>query len=80
LALYQSSWKRSELEKTQIESLQRNVDVAQKLFKLGSNYNYLNVISAQRSLLQAQLSQISDDFNKMQAVVNLYYALGGGSK
>jgi NodT family efflux transporter outer membrane factor (OMF) lipoprotein len=80
LALYQSSWKRSELEKTQIESLQRNVDVAQKLFKMGSNYNYLNVISAQRSLLQAQLSQISDDFNKMQAVVNLYYALGGGSK
>jgi outer membrane protein TolC len=68
------------LEKTQIESLQRNVDVAQKLFKMGSNYNYLNVISAQRSLLQAQLSQISDDFNKMQAVVNLYYALGGGSK
>jgi len=80
LALYQSSQKRSELEKTQIESLQRNVDVAQKLFKMGSNYNYLNVISAQRSLLQAQLSQISDDFNKMQAVVNLYYALGGGSK
>lgn len=80
LALYQSSKKRSELEKTQIESLQRNVDVAQKLFKMGSNYNYLNVISAQRSLLQAQLSQISDDFNKMQAVVNLYYALGGGSK
>lgn len=80
LALYQSSQKRSSLEKTQIESLQRNVDVAQKLFKMGSNYNYLNVITAQRSLLQAQLSQISDDFNKMQAVVNLYYALGGGAK
>ena len=79
LALYNSSEQRSSLEKVQIESLQRNVEVAEKLFKMG-NYNYLNVITAQQSLLQVQLTQISDDFNKMQAVVNLYYALGGGSK
>ena len=80
LTLYQSSSKRSELEAVQIESLQRNVEVAEKLFKAKSDYNYLNVISAQQSLLQAQLSKVADDFNKMQAVVNLYYALGGGSK
>ena len=80
LTLYQSSSKRSELEAVQIESLLRNVEVAEKLFKAKSDYNYLNVISAQQSLLQAQLSKVADDFNKMQAVVNLYYALGGGSK
>ena len=80
LSLYNSSQKRSELQKVQIESLQRNVEVVEKLFKANSNYNYLNVINAQQSLLQAQLSKIADDFKKMQAVVNLYYALGGGSK
>ena len=79
LMLYQTSNERSDLMKTQIESLQRNVDVAQKMFKMSSNYNYLNIISAQQSLLHAQLSQISTDFYKMQAVVNLYYALGGGN-
>ena len=36
------------------------------------------VITAQQSLLNAQLDKVQDDFYKMQAVVNLYYALGGG--
>lgn len=80
LALYQSSQKRSLLEQTQIESLERNVEVAEKMFKMSLNGNYLNVISAQQALLRAQLSKVADDFNKMQAVVNLYYALGGGDK
>ncbi len=39
---------------------------------------YLEVISAQQALLSSQLTKVADDFNKMQAVVNLYYALGGG--
>ena len=40
--------------------------------------SYLEVLTAQKSLLGAQLSKVSDDFYRMQAVVNLYYALGGG--
>ena len=79
LALYETSEKRSQLEAEPVAALESNVDVAQKLFKTSANYNYLNVISAQSSLLQAQLSKVADDFKKMQAVVNLYYALGGGS-
>ena len=43
-----------------------------------SGSTYLEVITAQQSLLNAELSKIVDDFYKMQAVVNLYYALGGG--
>ena len=39
---------------------------------------YLEVITAQQALLASQLQKIANDFNKMQAVVNLYYALGGG--
>ena len=41
---------------------------------------YLEVITAQSSLLNAEISKVSDDFSKMQAVVNLYQALGGGAR
>ena len=43
-----------------------------------SGSTYLEVIQAQSSLLSTQLSKVADDFYKMQAVVNLYQALGGG--
>jgi outer membrane protein TolC len=45
-----------------------------------SRSTYLEVITAEQSLLNAQLSKVADDFYKMQAVVNLYQALGGGTK
>ena len=59
--------------------LKKNVEHTQLLFK-SSGSSYLEVITAQQSLLNAQLSKITDDFHKMQAVVNLYQALGGGAK
>ena len=77
LILYQSSSEKSDLEAKQVNSLMKNVDYTRNLFKLGSS-TYLEVITAQQSLLNAQLSKVSNDFSKMQAVVNLYYALGGG--
>ena len=43
-----------------------------------SGASYLEVISAQSNLLNAQLSKVADEFYKMQAVVSLYSALGGG--
>ena len=78
LVLYNSSDEKSKLEAKQVESLQKNVEYAKLLFSQGQGTTYLEVISAQQSLLNAQLSKIADDFYKMQAVVNLYYALGGG--
>lgn len=77
LVLYNSSAEKSRLEAKQVESLEKNVKYTQMLFSDGSS-TYLEVISAQQSLLNAQLSKAEDDFYKMQAVVNLYYALGGG--
>jgi len=44
------------------------------------NTSYLEVITAQSNLLNAEIAKVPDDFNKMQAVVNLYQALGGGAK
>ena len=77
LVLYNSSDEKSELEQKQIESLTKNVEYTKDLFSMGSS-TYLEVITAQQSLLNAELSKVQDDFYKMQAVVNLYYALGGG--
>ena len=77
LVLYNSSDEKSKLEQKQIESLTKNVEYTKDLFSMGSS-TYLEVITAQQSLLNAELAKVQDDFYKMQAVVNLYYALGGG--
>ena len=47
------------------------------LFQAGKA-TYLEIITAQQSLLSAQLNEVSDTFQRMQAVINLYCALGGG--
>ena len=36
------------------------------------------MLTAQQSLLSSQLTQISDRFDEIQGIVNLYQALGGG--
>ena len=77
LVLYNSSEEKSQLEAKQVESLKKNVEYTKLLFNDGSS-TYLEVITAQQSLLNAELAKVADDFYKMQAVVNLYYALGGG--
>ena len=80
LALYEASEAKIKAETLQIESLEKNVEIVETLFKTGKTSSYLEVITAQQALLQAQLSQIRDRFSKMQAVVNLYNALGGGAQ
>ena len=79
LVAYNSSEEKSRLEAKQVETLQKNVEHTRMLFK-NSGSSYLEVIAAQQSLLNAQLSKVADDFYKMQAVVSLYSALGGGGK
>ena len=69
----------SKLEAQRIEVLTKNVEDTKALYK-SSGSSYLEVLTAQTQLLSAQLNQVTDDFNKMQAVVSLYTALGGGGK
>lgn len=71
---------KSELEAKQVQILRQNVEDTRRLMESSSNTTYLEVIQAQSSLLNAQISKVTDDFYKMQAVVNLYQALGGGAK
>lgn len=79
LVLYNSSAEKSAIEAKQIEVLKKNVEDTRELMASAGS-TYLEVITAQSSLLNVELSKVADDFYKMQAVVNLYYALGGGAK
>lgn len=73
----QSARAKSDLRIGQIEALERAVESTELLMQHGTT-TYLEVLTAQQSLLSAQLSQISDQFDEIQGVVNLYQALGGG--
>ena len=79
LLLYSSSDEKSRLEGQQVDVLTRNVEDTKQLYR-SKGSSYLEVIQAQSSLLNARISKVTDDFTKMQAVVNLYQALGGGSE
>ncbi|MFC2760362.1 efflux transporter outer membrane subunit [Hallella multisaccharivorax] len=79
LVLYNASDAKSKLEAQRIKVLTQNVEDTRSLMASAGS-TYLEVITAESNLLNSQLSQVQDDFSKMQAVVNLYYALGGGAK
>lgn len=77
LSQTQSARAKTDLRKQQIASLERAVESTELLMQHGST-TYLEVLTAQQSLLSAQLSQIADSFDEIQGIVNLYQALGGG--
>ena len=73
----QSARAKADLRMRQIEALERAVESTELLMQHGTT-TYLEVLTAQQSLLSAQLSQIADRFDEIQGAVNLYQALGGG--
>ena len=73
----QSARAKTDLRAKQIEALTRAVESTELLMEHSST-TYLEVLTAQQSLLSAQLSQITDRFDEIQGIVNLYQALGGG--
>ena len=77
LTQYQSARAKTDLRTEQIKSLERAVESTELLMQHSSS-TYLEVLTAQQSLLSAQLSQIADRFDEIQGIVNLYQALGGG--
>jgi NodT family efflux transporter outer membrane factor (OMF) lipoprotein len=79
LLMYNSNDELSKIDAKQVEILTQNVEDTKQLYT-SKGSSYLEVIQAQSSLLNARISKVTDDFSKMQAVVNLYQALGGGSK
>jgi len=79
LVAYNACEEKSQLDEKQVKLYEQTVTDTRQLYT-SKGSSYLEVIQAQSNLLNARISKVTDDFNKMQAVVNLYQALGGGSK
>ena len=77
LAKCQAAIGKRDIRKQQIAALESAVNSTQQLMR-HSESTYLEVLTAQQKLLSAQLSQITDKFDEIQGIIELYRALGGG--
>ncbi len=62
---------------SQVSTLQTAVESTSLKMKHGST-TYLEVLTAQQTLFNAQLSLISNQFDQRQSLISLYKSLGGG--
>ena len=62
-----------------VNALQEAYSATSELMNHGST-TYLEVLTAQESLLSAQLTQVENQYKMVQALINLYTALGGFGK
>ena len=79
LVNYRGYDENSKIEAQRVEVLTKAVEDTKALYRSRGS-SYLEVLTAQNQLLNAQLNKATADFNKMQSVVSLYTALGGGGK
>lgn len=77
LTQWQTARARIVLDEQQSESL-RSALRSSELLMRHSSQNYLEVLTARQTLLQAELNATADRFDEIQGVINLYHALGGG--
>jgi multidrug efflux system outer membrane protein len=78
LYAYQAAGAKEDSRAKQISALEKSVEYTEELLRYSSATNYTDVLTSEQSLLAAQLSGVNDRLQKLQAVVNLYRALGGG--
>lgn len=74
---FQASLSKNELRAKQVVALNNSASYTQELLAAGEA-NYVEVLTAQNSLLSAQLSQVNDKLEQLSYTVSLYKALGGG--
>ncbi|WP_018665636.1 efflux transporter outer membrane subunit [Bacteroides gallinarum] len=77
LAQWQTANSRIETNTEQVETLTLAVHKTELLMK-HSSVNYLEVLTAQQSLLDAEQALVERQFDRIQGIINLYHALGGG--
>lgn len=79
LTQWQTARQRLRLDEQQIVALQAAVRDTRLLMQY-SGTNYLEVLAARQTLLQAELTEAEDRFYEIQGVIQLYHALGGGTQ
>ena len=75
---YQTAIDKQRQRVNQVELLAQAVDFTKALLQYSSATNYTDVLTSEQSLLSAQLNSVNDRFQQLQAIVDLYKALGGG--
>ena len=79
LFLYETVNKKLVEDQGRVEQLDKAVNYTKALFQSAQS-TYLEILAAEQALLSAQLNQVADNFQRLQAVINLYSALGGGKE
>lgn len=74
---YQTARNKSTYYEKQVASLETAAKSTQLLMQHG-NTTYLEVLTAQQTLLNARLTQVANRVTEIQGVITLYHALGGG--
>lgn len=77
LLQYQIAQEKATFYNKQVEALETATRSTQLLMAHG-NTTYLEVLTAQQTLLNAQLVQVANRFIEIQGMITLYQALGGG--
>lgn len=77
LTTYDKNNEKALLLAEQIENLKKAEYYTKELFDAASA-SYLEILTAQSSLLSAQMSELNCKLAKAQAIINLYQSLGGG--
>ncbi len=80
LYAYQTGVEKDSSRTKEIVALEKSVDYTEQLLRYSSATNYNDVLTSEQNLLAAQLSAVNDRLQQLQAIVNLYRALGGGWK
>lgn len=73
----QKTRQKRQAQEEQVEALQSSLRLAGLRYQ-GGNASYLDLLTAQRSLFDAELALASTRRNQLVSVVRLYKALGGG--
>jgi outer membrane protein, multidrug efflux system len=75
---YQTALEKQASRNNQLQALDKAVNFTKQLLRYSSATNYTDVLTSEQALLAAQLSAVNDRLQQLQAVVDLYKALGGG--
>lgn len=78
LSQYRNNHEKREYLLKQINNLEKSVEYTQELLTLDPKTTYLEVLTAQSSLLNAQLASLNCWHSKVAACITLYQAVGGG--
>ena len=79
LTALQTARKKLDIDNSQVVTLREAVRKTELLMR-HSSANYLEVLTAQQTLLSAEQAVAQDRFDEIQSIITLYHALGGGIK